>query len=740
MHNIRRVLTQKADFVFTSNPENIRWYLGRKGYNDPEDFKREFESFKPCIHGSDAHELFFVGHPCANRGKEGHNCKASTEDCELRHCWIKADPTFEGLKQVLYEPEERVFIGANDPTRSRYNHTLARIQLNHAEINSHLTMEATNIQLNRGLVAITGGRGAGKTAFVDLIANCFADQVDKQTGDSFVVRIASDTLQLKTTVEFTGADLFTKSVEQKDQVINQADLSYISQGQLDDYIYDDNELSKRIRELLFGAATQVLEYDFNSLFNRTKEIESQIADYSSKVISLENQTSEKVSTELDNQRKRIETELKDLKRQLKEIEETALDMRENEEAKNAQAVLSSLRDKQKNLSKLKEQLANAVEYLDVHIPRLNKAIESINELVEALPFNGNGFARIEYVDKGKLDELTRKVEDAIRETLSAIDAAQEKLNKRNDSVSIHTNLLDKISETEINLNNAVQQSQGLAQLRDRLQLNINSRAESYRKLLETVVGLQSKYLEIIARFKDNGSESTAPLKDLEFLAEIHFDRGAFVEEAEDLFDGRSIDVCSVFSKTLDSLERFADKGDDKSIESLSESIESHVHPNNKELRDKIKPNKSINLDDFFKVFYKNYFRVSSTVTYNQIPLERLSLGQKATVLFKIYLAHGNYPVIIDSHDDYLDNEFIMDELGPAIREAKKRRQVILVSNNANIVVNSDAEQVIVAHYNNGTISYFSGSLEDPRIRTKLLEVLEGGEEAFKKRQDKYRMR
>jgi len=58
-------------------------------------------------------------------------------------------------------------------------------------------------------------------------------------------------------------------------------------------------------------------------------------------------------------------------------------------------------------------------------------------------------------------------------------------------------------------------------------------------------------------------------------------------------------------------------------------------------------------------------------------LEKLSLGQKATVLIKIYLAHGDKPIIIDSHDAHLDNEFIMKELVKAIRQAKCFRQVSL---------------------------------------------------------------
>ena len=121
-------------------------------------------------------------------------------------------------------------------------------------------------------------------------------------------------------------------------------------------------------------------------------------------------------------------------------------------------------------------------------------------------------------------------------------------------------------------------------------------------------------------------------------------------------------------------------------------------------------------------------------------LLKLSLCQKATVLIKISLAQGENPIVIDSHDDHLDNEFIMEELVKALRRANENRQVIIVSNNGNVVVNSDAEQVIIACRDDlGEISYPSGSLENPQLRPKLLKVLEGGEKAFSCRQQKYRL-
>jgi ABC-type cobalamin/Fe3+-siderophores transport system ATPase subunit len=138
--------------------------------------------------------------------------------------------------------------------------------------------------------------------------------------------------------------------------------------------------------------------------------------------------------------------------------------------------------------------------------------------------------------------------------------------------------------------------------------------------------------------------------------------------------------------------------------------------------------------------FADFLNVTPSVKYKNVKLSKLSIGQKATVLLKIYLAQGETPIVIDSHDDHLDNEFIMEELVKALRQAKQQRQIIIVSNNGNVVVNSDAEQVIIAcRDDQGEISYMAGALENQTLRSKLLAVLEGGEEAFSKRQKKYRL-
>ena len=106
-------------------------------------------------------------------------------------------------------------------------------------------------------------------------------------------------------------------------------------------------------------------------------------------------------------------------------------------------------------------------------------------------------------------------------------------------------------------------------------------------------------------------------------------------------------------------------------------------------------------------------------------------------MLKILLGLDDKPLLIDQPDEHLDNRYIYDELTPAFRSAKSRRQIIIATHNANLVVNTDAEQIILAECSEGTLSYQVGTLEDLAVRESIKAILEGGDQAFKKREEKY---
>ena len=113
------------------------------------------------------------------------------------------------------------------------------------------------------------------------------------------------------------------------------------------------------------------------------------------------------------------------------------------------------------------------------------------------------------------------------------------------------------------------------------------------------------------------------------------------------------------------------------------------------------------------------------------------------------LDKSSKPILIDQPEDNLDNKSVYKVLKDDIRAVKNRRQVIIATHNPNLVVNTDAEQVIVAHYQDiidgddgqekVRITYESGGLEDENIRILVCDILEGGTEAFLKREERYNL-
>lgn len=124
-----------------------------------------------------------------------------------------------------------------------------------------------------------------------------------------------------------------------------------------------------------------------------------------------------------------------------------------------------------------------------------------------------------------------------------------------------------------------------------------------------------------------------------------------------------------------------------------------------------------------------------------IPFSSASAGQQATALLTTLLTQDGMPLLIDQPEEDLDSETVQ-HIVAKIWAAKGRRQLILASHNANLVVNGDADLVLVCGYTTagdqsaGTIKA-SGAIDQPEIRDAITRVMEGGETAFKLRKEKY---
>jgi hypothetical protein len=124
-----------------------------------------------------------------------------------------------------------------------------------------------------------------------------------------------------------------------------------------------------------------------------------------------------------------------------------------------------------------------------------------------------------------------------------------------------------------------------------------------------------------------------------------------------------------------------------------------------------------------------------------IAFAQASAGQRATALMRVLLADEGVPLIVDQPEDDLDNK-IIHEIASDIWLAKTRRQLVFASHNANLVVNGDADLVVVFDYavageQTAGVVAAEGSIDDDTVRAAIADVMEGGREAFQLRRDKY---
>jgi len=148
------------------------------------------------------------------------------------------------------------------------------------------------------------------------------------------------------------------------------------------------------------------------------------------------------------------------------------------------------------------------------------------------------------------------------------------------------------------------------------------------------------------------------------------------------------------------------------------------------------------------LYSTDHIDVHYSIEYEGVAITQLSPGTRGIVLLLLYLAldlEDSRPLIIDQPEENLDPRSVFTELIELFREARLRRQVIIVTHNANLVVNTDVDQVIVASCTKSgsgsppEFRYECGGLENASIRAQVCDILEGGEAAFRARAKRLRV-
>ena len=151
----------------------------------------------------------------------------------------------------------------------------------------------------------------------------------------------------------------------------------------------------------------------------------------------------------------------------------------------------------------------------------------------------------------------------------------------------------------------------------------------------------------------------------------------------------------------------------------------------------------VSLTDVYDyIFSLEYLEPIYNLRWDGKTLDHLSPGERGNLLLIFYLLIDldDIPLVIDQPEENLDNNTVFRTLVPCVKEAKKRRQIVVVTHNPNLAVVCDAEQVICAEMkkdHSHEVVYISGSIEDPLINQKIVDILEGTRPAFDKRDAKY---
>lgn len=739
VEQLKRDLREIDDFLIIGVARGYGSIRPSKDDGRGAEFAKEIDKLSRAFFGSENDVNFYLN---KESGREQHNLPPKPvlycsdthkfEDIGSKFTWIKADPSFEGLKQIIYEPEERVRIQLENPEYRKNIYTLDSIKFSNSQISDELAIEEQDIALNRNLVTVTGGKGSGKTALLDLLANCFEDRCKRGGEDrnSFVQRIEGQKQDLEVEMGFIGEDVeeFSKEL-MEEKFFPDSQIVYLPQGKIEEYSGDRQKLDKKIAEIIFNNKKVMdggYKQKFDGLRNEIAEITKLIDKTNRGIYELEEDTKEEIIAEITAKKRIKEGELKDKEDELRRLTE-GMEEGIKESIERLKGEESKLRVKHSKLEDVKTKLeqfgGELEEFLDVSNKTINELNNELSELMVDLTIPQLDFKlQLDAIEKA-LEAVPQRIEDVTKQ----IEEKKEQLGQLSGVEKTHAELLEEIEGIKADIDSLKKQLKELNEKKGKIKLLESERMAKYQDLLSKYWKWRKYYKEVIEAFSMGKSEI---LGEINFESSIYFDKSEFVELGSDILDQRSIKI-DVIKKYAEELKAVITQNTDEiSTKGLEEFIQKTF-----ESKKFLKGTRTSY--DFYRWVFGNYFSLHTEILFKGISMDRLSMGQKGTVLLKLFLAEGDYPLIVDQPEESLDNKFIYDELVGAFREAKKKRQIIIATNNANLVINTDAEQIIVAEFENTNISYKSGALEDLEMRRDIIQILEGGKEAFRKREAKY---
>ncbi len=796
---------QSADMFETRTPGNVDLFLGRKTAANSAFFSNFLKTMggnpKPPISGSDAHKTDDYGKFPGDR-----------------ITWIKADPTFEGLKKVLIEPEGRVFIGECpeqlqiiDERPTKFIASLSIKKKAGSNLDEHWF--DCELPINPGLVAIIGNKGNGKSALGETIG--LLGRTGNTDAFSFLSPRRFRQSKSNKAAHFEGALMWVSGNTEAAELHEDPDsnayelVKYIPQSYLETLCNElglveeggfDDELRSEIfshvpeeERLGQNSLESLIEYQTAQATAKNEILQKELGRITAKIVALESQGSAEHRTKIegalaakqheleghdknippvipkpegtDQEKAKMEElskKLSDKKGELEAIDDSVASTRKDLAAVNlliaaTQRLFSKIENFERQIASFKTEAAPEIETLglkesDIYTLKLSKdpVTKKRSELLakqarlerELNPEEQGALAAKRATITAELKAIQGQL-DAPHKAYEAYlerKAAWEKARKRvvgsketPESIEFFKEELKRIASIPSEIE--TQRAQAVLKTKDIFREKA-SLAETYRALYAPV-----------QKFIDSSPVAKDELQ-LRFTVEIS-DAGFADTFFAHVSQGVKGTYCGAEEgrKRLQTILSASDLSTEAGIAAFVEQLIKSLLVDGRDgktftnVKDVVKKGQTTQtLYDF--VYGLDYLRPRYSLGIAGKALSELSPGERGALLLVFYLLvdQNDSPLVIDQPEENLDNQTVFKLLVPCIKEAKKRRQIIVITHNPNLAVVCDAEQIIccsIDKHDGNRLRYVSGAIENPAINSAIVDILEGTRPAFDNRGSKY---
>jgi len=782
--SVRQTIERMAHIIFSSSEKQRKFWLGESDNTSKKEIESVFGACKPCIHGSDSHKNEDVGNPDRNL-----------------FTWIKGDLTFESLRQACIEPGGRVLVGPSPPNNQIGSNIISKINFLNADF-----IYPTELEINNGLVAVIGARGSGKTALADIIAaggHAIAAQISKT---SFIKRAFDHLTNAFVTIHWEAGNATTQEVQRALYLDsdNYPRVQYLSQQFVDQLCSSEgmtDQLLSEIERVIYQAhdVDEILSSsNFQDLLTQkaagpraTRSEFEQAVQSSSEAISKERAKRagivglEKIKGDLEREISTDKTVRAKLISYTKDQRLTYLD-RLTEALDHVTGKLEQAQNRQRSLNGLKQTVSNT---------RTNTFPTLHAKIKENHPFTGfsdTDWQAFQVEFKGHVDSILNdkigqsNIEVAnIKGVKSVVPVTQDKnISLIPSNVELKSQTFELLTEEIVRVKSLIgvdiengkqyaRLSEKIVKAEGELQKIKNNlidangasgrmsalnqkRGNDYQTVFQAILDEETILKDMYLPLMNNLDSKVGTLNKLKFVVKRQADIETWALQGEDLLDLRKAGTFKGHGALLEyAITELKQPWENGNAAEIAAAIATFRTNHEQEILDQSPVDRN-QTDDYIRwankiagwLYGTSHITITYGIVYDGVDIQQLSPGTRGIILLLLYLAidkDDDRPLIIDQPEENLDPKSIFDELVPLFTKVKSRRQIIIVTHNANLVVNTDAEQVIIAKA--GThlpgklppIEYYSGGLENPLIRKEVCEILEGGAEAFKERAKRLRV-